>query len=194
MLQNLISTGIISPGQFGLTQLLNQAAQVLKISPDRIEGIERWENVLWVNIKHDLAVFVSYRSLPLWIEKGLEAIERCSDREALNKLGQIFNTEVQKYGKQYDQRDVQKWRDAWAKKRDRLKIEEESLKAARAKEEAAKEWKEHWMFILGRCESIESLKYLALEIEAQSKKFLDAPEAIAAVNKFCDKRWEELVW
>ena len=194
MLQNLISTGIISPGQFGLTQLLNQAAQVLKISPDRIEGIERWENVLWVNIKHDKAVFVSYRSLSLWIEKGLEAIEKCSDRQALNELGQIFNTEVQRYGKQYDQRDVQKWRDAWAKKRDRLKIEEESLKAARAKEEAAKEWKEHWMFILGRCESIDSLKHLALEIEAQSKKFLDAPEAIAAVNKFCDKRWEELIW
>lgn len=194
MLQNLISTGTINPGQFCLTQLLNQAASVLKISPDRIEGIEGWKNVLWVNIKHDLAVFVSYRSLPLWIEKGLEAIEKCSDRQALNELGQIFNTEVQKYGKQYDQRDVQKWRYAWAKKRDRLRIEEESLKAARAKEEAAKEWREHWMFILGRCESMESLKYLALEIEAQSQKFLDAPEAIAAVNKFCDKRWEELIW
>lgn len=194
MVKNLISTGTINPGQFGLTQVLNQAALVLKISPDRIERIECWQNLLWVNIKHHKAVFVSYRCLSLWIEKGLEAIERCSDCEALNELGQIFNTEVQKYRKQYDEGQVQKWRDAWAKKRDRLKIEEESLKAARAKEDSAKEWREHWMFVLGGCESSDSLEYLALEVEAQSKKFLDAPEAIAAVNKFCDKRWEELTW
>ena len=194
MLKNLISSGTISPGQFSPSQVLNQAALVLKISPDRIERIECWQNLLWVNIKHHKAVFVSYRCLSLWIEKGLEAIERCSDSEALHELGQIFNTEVQKYRKQYDEGQVQKWRDAWAKKRDRLKIEEESLNAARAKEESAKEWREHWMFVLSHCESTDSLEYLALEIEAQSKKFLYAPEAIAAVNKFCDTRWEELIW
>jgi hypothetical protein len=199
MSQNLITAGIIDPAQLPLDQVRLEVATLLKISPDRIEGLECWPHQIWVKIVDARAKFVSYRRLPLWIEQGLAAIGRCSDRFSLDQLGEMFRTETQQYEDHYEPEDVQQWRNAWAQQAQRLReaearraAEEERLRPIRAHQQAGKEWQESWRQVLRYCRDCSSLERLAPEMKLQSEVFADLPEVTGAITLLWYQRWQEL--
>jgi hypothetical protein len=93
MSQNLITAGFIDPGQLPLDQVRQQVATFLKVSLNQIDRIECWQHQIWVKLVESRAKFISYRSLPLWIEEGIAVIKRCTSRASLDQLGEILRSE-----------------------------------------------------------------------------------------------------
>ena len=129
---NLITAGIVDPTAFSLDRVRLQVAAFLKVPFRQIERIECWRYQIWVKFAEGRGKFISYRHLPLWAEQGLTAIENCRDRAHLDELGEILQKEAAWYDKKDQESEtVQKWREAWAKKSQYLRQEEERLKPMR---------------------------------------------------------------
>ncbi len=192
MSQNLITSGVIDPRQFPLDQVRQQVATFLKIPLKQIERLECWKHQIWVKIVESRAKFISYRSLPLWIEQGLDCINRCTSRPTLDQLGEILRREREWYDQHDQPQAVQPWRDAWAKQAQHLRDEEERLKPIRAHQQAGVEWYSAWQRVLRCCQDCQSLERLAPEIQQQSQEFGDLPDVMQAMQQVWNERWQEL--
>ena len=192
MPQNLITAGVIDPAQLPLDQVRLQVATLLKISPNQIERIECWPHQIWVKLVEARAKFISYRSLPLWIEQGLAAIESCASRASLDHLGELLRSERDWYENHKKPEAVQPWPNAWAQQAQHLREEEERLKPIHAHQQAGVEWQKAWQQILCCCRDCPGLESLAPEIKRQSQEFADLPEVMQAMQQLWHQRWQEL--
>ena len=169
MSQNLITAGVIDPREFSIDEVKQQVATFLKIPLQQIEHIECWKHQIWVKLVESRAKFISYRSLPLWIDQGLTTIFRCTNRPDLDRLGEILRAERDWYDENEMSQAVQPWRDAWAKQAQLLREEDERLQPLRAHQQAGIEWYSAWERILRCCHDCTGLKHLAPEIQRQSQ-------------------------
>ncbi|MFW6264120.1 MAG: hypothetical protein ACOC3E_01180 [Cyanobacteriota bacterium] len=192
MSQNLISSGVINPFLFPVTELYNQVAVILNISQNRIEHIETWKHQLWVKIKGVGGKFVSYRRLSLWMQQGIAAIGKCQSQAELEKLAALFRLELNAYGKQYSSEAIQQWRSVWWAKYQEIKAEAERLKPIQARLEEAEKWQESWRYLLACSRNCNALKRLATDIEEQREMFADVPDVINTVKALWQQRWEQL--
>ena len=192
MSQNLITAGFIDPGQFPLDQVRQQVATFLKVSLNQIDRIECWQHQIWVKLVESRAKFISYRSLPLWIEEGIAVIKRCISRPSLDQLGEILRSERDWYDEHDKPQAVQPWRDAWAQQAQHLREEEERTLPIRAHQQAGSEWYSAWQQVLYCCRDFTGLERLAPEIRQQSQEFADLPEVMQAMQQLWNQRWQEL--
>jgi hypothetical protein len=192
MSQNLITAGVIDPGQLPLEQVRQQVAAFLKVSLKQIERLECWKHQIWVKLVESRAKFISYRSLPLWIDQGIAVISRCTSRPSLDQLGEILRSEREWYDQHEMPQAVQPWRDAWARQAQHLREEEERLKPIRAHQQAGVEWYRAWQRVLRGCRDRTALERLSPEINQQSQEFADLPEVMQAVQQQLKERWQEL--
>ena len=192
MSQNLITAGVIDPRQLPLDQVRQQVATFLKVSLNQIERLECWKHQIWVKIVESRAKFISYRSLPLWIDQGLAVISRCNSRPSLDQLGEILRSEREWYDQHEMPQAVQLWREARAQQAQHLREEEERLKPIRAHQQAGVEWYRAWQRVLRGCRDCTALKRLAPEINHQSQEFADLPEVMQAMQQQWKERWQEL--
>jgi hypothetical protein len=192
MSENLITAGVINPAELPIDQVRQQVATLLKISLNQIERLECWRHQIWVKLVESRAKFISYRQLPLWVEQGFAAIERCTSREMLDQLGKILRGEIQRYDEDDEPDFVQQWRNAWAKQAQHLREEEERLKPIRVHQQAGREWHSAWQQVLRYCQNCKALERLAAEISRQSQEFADLPEVTQAMEKLWKERWQEL--
>jgi hypothetical protein len=192
MSQNLITAGVIDPAQLPFDQVRLEVATLLKISLNQIERIECWPHQIWVKLVEARAKFISYRSLPLWIEQGLTAIGSCASRASLDQLGEILRTEREWYDNHKKPDAVQPWRNAWGQQAQHLREEEERLKPIHAHQQAGDEWQKAWRQILHCCRDCTGLESLASEIKRQSQEFADLPEVMQAMQQLWHQRWQEL--
>lgn len=189
---NLITSGVIDPAQLPLDQIRIEVAVLLKISPNQIERLECWQHQIWVKLVESRAKFISYRSLPLWINQGLEAIERCTSRTSLDQIGEILRSERDWYDNHDKPEAVQPWRNAWAQQAQHLRQEEERLKPYQAHQQAGVEWQKAWQQVLRCCRDCTGLERLALEIQRQSQEFTDLPDVMQAIQQLWHQRYQEL--
>ncbi len=197
MPKNLITAGILTPTQWPLARVWLEVSALLGTAPRQIEHLEFWPYQIWVKIIGQRAILVSYRSLPLWREQGLEAIQQCSDRQSLEQLGDIISTEIKSHQKHYTAVIIEQWRSAWAQKANQFKTEalrqaqeEEGLRPLRERQQAYQTWREAWQQVLSYCSSLESLEYLAPELKRQSQNFVDLPEGENAMQLWQDRKQE----
>ncbi|HAJ64101.1 MAG TPA: hypothetical protein DCP31_36710 [Cyanobacteria bacterium UBA8543] len=192
MSQNLITAGVIDPREFSIDEVKQQVATFLKIPLKQIERLECWKHQIWVKLVESRAKFVSYRSLPLWIDQGLNAIKLCTSRPSLDQLGEILRSERDWY-EQHEMPDaVQPWRDAWAQRAQDLREEEERTLPIRAHQQAGVKWYSAWEGVLRCCRDCIALERLAPEINQQSQEFSDLPEVMQAIQQQWNERWQEL--
>jgi hypothetical protein len=192
MSQNLITAGILNPAKLPLEQICQQVATVLKISLKQIERLECWQHQIWVKLVGTKAKLISYRSLPLWIEQGLNAIKDCTSRDQLDELGKILRTERDWYEAHQQPEAVQPWREAWSEQAQYLREEEERLQPYQAHQQAASDWQKAWSQILSCCQNCSGLQSLAPEIKQQSQEFADLPEVMQAMQQLWEQRSSEL--
>jgi hypothetical protein len=192
MSQNLITAGVIDPRQLPLEQVRQQVATFLKVSLNQIERLECWKHQIWVKLVESRAKFISYRSLPLWIDQGLAVLSRCTSRPSLDQLGEILRSEREWYDQHEMPQAVQPWRKAWAQQAQHLREEEERLKPIRAHQQAGVEWYRAWQRVLRGCRDCTALERLAPEINQQSQEFTDLPEVMQALQQQWKERWQEL--
>jgi hypothetical protein len=192
MSQNLITAGVIDPRELPLDQVRQQVATFLKVSLNQIDRIECWKHQIWVKLVESRAKFISYRSLPLWIDQGLTAIKLCTSRPSLDQLGEILRGERDWYEQHEMPEAVQPWRDAWAQQAQHLREEEERTLGIRAHQQAGVEWYSAWQGVLRCCRDCIALERLAPEIRQQSQEFADLPEVMQAMQQLWNERWQEL--
>lgn len=192
MSQNLITAGIIDSTQLPLDEIRQQVAAFLHISLNKIERIECWRHQIWVKLAESRAKFVSYRSLPLWIEEGVAAIKRCTTRCSIVEIGDILREERKWYDRQEIPEVVQPWRDAWAQQAQYIKQEEERNQPILAHRQAGSNWYSAWQQILLFCRDCAALEGLAPEINRQSQEFTDLPDVMAAMQQLWQERWQNL--
>lgn len=192
MSQNLITSGVIDPRQIPLDQIRQQVATFLNIPLNQIERLECWNHQIWVKLVESRAKFISYRSLPLWIDQGLITIKRCTSRPTLDQLGEILRTERDWYEEHEMPQAVQPWREAWAQQAQLLREEDERTQPFRAHQQAGQDWYTAWQRILQSCQDCTGLKHLAPEIQRQSQEFTDLPELMEALQQLWSDRWREL--
>jgi hypothetical protein len=197
MSKNLITAKIVNPTQWPLARVWLEVAAVLKTAPRQIERLEFWPHLIWVNIVGYGAVFVSYRSLPLWVEHSLAAIERCGDRTELDQLGDLFKAEIKSHRKHYTPKVVEQWRSAWAEKAKQFKLEdlrqaqeEERLRPYRERQQACQNWQQAWKSVLHHCQSLEALERLQPELQTQTQNFLDVTDAEKTMQLWQDRKRE----
>lgn len=192
MSQNLITAGVIDPRELSLDEVKQQVATFLNIPFNQIDRIECWKHQIWVKLVESRAKFISYRSLPLWIDQGITAIKLCTSRPSLDQLGEILRSERDWYDQHEMPQAVQPWRDAWAQQAQHLREEEERTLPIRAHQQAGVEWYGAWQQILRCCRDCKGLERLALEINQQSQEFSDLPEVMQAMQQLWNDRWQEL--
>jgi hypothetical protein len=197
MSKNLITAQIITPTQWPLARVWLEVSALLGTAPRQIEQLEFWPHQIWVNIVGYGAVFVSYRSLPLWVESSLVAIQRCSDRTQLDQLGDLFRAEIKSHQKHYTASVIEQWRFSLGRKSKQLKAEalrqaqeEERLRPLRERQQACQTWREAWKQVLHYCQSLEALERLQPELKIQSQNFADLPEAENAMQLWQDRKRE----
>jgi len=138
------------------------------------------------------AKFISYRSLPLWIEQGLAAIRCCTSRASLDHLGELLRSEREWYDNHKKPEAVQSWRNAWSQQAQHLREEEERLKSIHAHQQAGVEWHSAWQQVLRFCRDSTGLETLTPEIKRQSQEFTDLPDLMQAMQQMWHQRWQEL--
>jgi hypothetical protein len=197
MAETLITSGAIDPTQWPLARVWLEVSTALGVAPRTIDRLEFWRHQIWVKLVDGRATLVSFRALPLWIEQGLEAVQRCCDRPSLDRLGDIFSTEIARYGKHYSSETLEQWRRAWGQRAQQLRAkairqaqEEERLKPIRDRQQACQQWRESWRTVLQHCRSLEFLDTLAPELERQIQDFSDLPEGQTAMQLWHDRRRE----
>ncbi|MFW6359198.1 MAG: hypothetical protein ACOC0N_08325 [Chroococcales cyanobacterium] len=192
MIQNLLTAGVINPLRFPVKQLYSEVAAILNISESRIEYIEPWHYQLWVKIKGVGGKFVSYRRLQMWGNAVLEAIATCTTKARLDELANLFRIEIDRYGKQYDPKIIDRMRQVWGDRNQFLKAEEERLQPIKAQEEAAYSWQEGWLNIIPHCDSLEVLKIFVSEVQRQSSTFASVAGILQPIEQLYSARWQEL--
>ncbi len=192
MSQNLITAGVIDPRELPLDLVRQQVATFLKIPLKQIDRIECWKHQIWVKLVESRAKFISYRSLPLWIDQGLAAIKACISRPNLDRIGEILRGERDWYEENEMPDAVQPWRDAWAQLAQHLREEEKRTRPLRAHQQAGTEWYSAWERVLLCCRDCPGLERLAPEIQRQSQEFADLPEVMQAMQQLWSDRWQEL--
>ena len=192
MSQNLVTAGFISPEQLPIDQIRQQVATFLNIPLNQIDRIECWKHQIWVKLVESRAKFISYRSLPLWIEEGIAVIKRCTSRASLDQLGEILRTEREWYDEHDQPEAVQPWRDAWAQQAQHLREEDERLQPILAHHQAGLDRYQTWQGVLRCCLDFTGLQQLAPEIKHQSREFADLPEVMQAMQQLWHQRWQEL--
>ncbi len=192
MSENLITAGVIDPRQLPIELVWQQVAIYLEVPVNQIECLECWKHQIWVKLVESRAKFVSYRSLPLWIDQGLAAISGCTSRPSLDQLGEILRTERDWYDQHEMPIAVQPWRDAWAQQAQHLREEEERLKPIRAHQQAGVQWYRAWEGVLRCCRDCTRLERLAPEINQQIQEFADLPDVMQAIQQLWKQRWQEL--
>ena len=197
MSKNLITAGIITPTQWPLARVWLEVSALLGTAPRQIEHLDLWPHQIWVKIVGKGAVFVSYRSLPLWVEQGLTAIQQCHERNRLEQLGDIISVEIRCHQKHYTPAVIEQWRNAWADKANQFKLEalqqaqeEERLRPLREHQQACQAWRNAWQQVLSYCQTLDSLESLAPELQSQSQNFADLPEGQNAMQLWHNRKQE----
>jgi hypothetical protein len=192
MPQNLVTAGFIDATQFPIKLIRQQVASFLKIPLNQIERLECWKHQIWVKIAQSRAKFLSYRSLPLWIEQGIAVIKTIPSRLELDQLGAILRTEREWYDEHEMPDDVQPWRDTWAQQAKYLREEDERLQPSIARQQAGVDWYQAWLGVLRCCRDFTGIQQLAPEIQHQSQEFADLPDITQAMQQLVKQRWQEL--
>jgi len=192
MSENLITSGFIHPESLPIEEIRQQVATHLNIPLNQIERLECWKHQIWVKIKESRAKFISYRCLPLWIEKGIEVIQACTTRVELDHLGEILKTERDWYEQHEIPEAVQPWREAWAQRAKDLREEEEKLQPILAHQQAADAWYSSWQGVLSCCRDVTGIQQLAPQIQHQSQDFVDLPDVVQAMQQLVQQRWQEI--
>ncbi len=192
MSQNLITSGLIHAAELPIEEIRQQVATYLNIPISQIERLECWKHQIWVKIRASRAKFLSYRCLPLWIDKGIEVIKTCTTRIELDELGEILRTERDWYDAHEIPHAVQPWREAWAQQAKDLREEEERLQPMLAHQLAADAWYSSWQGVLSCCRDSTGIQQLEPEIKHQSRDFADLPEVVQAMQQLVKQRWQEL--
>lgn len=177
MYSNLISAGWLRVQQSYSAQLKQEVAKLYKKSASAIQKIQCWPHLLWVVIEGVGARFVSYRSLPTWINKVITVICQVANFEQLEELGEILRCETQNHF--YEQKGVQHLREAYRQKQQELN----EMKPQLEHQKKAQNWLRNWQGIVEFCQTEESLNSVVKAIEMQSGEFADLPEVIAAIRK-----------
>ncbi|MGB5960167.1 MAG: hypothetical protein WBG73_05865 [Coleofasciculaceae cyanobacterium] len=192
MSQNLITSGLIHAAELPIEEIRQQVATYLNIPLSQIERVECWKYQIWVKIRESRAKFISYRCLPLWIEKGIEVIKTCTTKIELDELGEILRTERDWYDAHKMPEAVQPWRDTWAQRAKELREEEERLQPILERQLAADAWYASWQGVLNCCRDMVGIQRLEPEIKHQSQDFVDLPEVVQAMQQLVQQRWQEI--
>ena len=177
MSSNLISAGLLLMQQSYSAQLRQEAAKLYKKSISAIQKIQCWPHLLWVVIEGVGARFISYRRLPTWIAKVIEAIGKVANFEQLQELGEILRCETQNHD--YEPEAVEELRQAYGKKQEELK----EIKPQLEHQKKAQKWLEHCRGMVEFCKTEESLHAVFKAIESQSEEFADLPEVLSEIMK-----------
>ena len=183
MYSNLISAGWLQIHKSYAAQLKHEVAKLFKISANAVEKIQCWPHLLWVVIEGLGARFVSYRSLPTWIGKVIEAIGRVANFEQLQQLGDLLRCETQNHD--YQPEAVEELREAYRQKQEELK----EIKPQLDRQKKAQKWLEHCQGMVEYCDSQESLESASRTIDLQSKQFADLPKVIAKAQEIVTNRY-----
>ena len=173
MFSNIINAGLFQVQQFSLAQLKQEVAKALGIDQSRIERIELWPHQLWVVITGVRARFVSYRILPSWIAKVIEAIGKVVNFEQLKQLGNLLRCETEKHN--YEPGAVAELREAYRQKQEELK----EIKPQLDHQKRAQEWLESCQKMVSFCRNEEALESIAKTIDIQAREFEDLPEVVS---------------
>lgn len=197
MSENLLTSGFVNPKTLPLEQISREVSQLLKVPLKNIERLELWPHQIWIKFFEGRGKFISYRQLPIWAELGLKAIQNCCDSNSLKRLGEILLVERDKFNQKPEfrakwQQIIETWRQAWAKKAQEIKTEEERTRPQREHQQQAEKWLHGWQQVISFCQNHESLERLAEEIEIQSQKFHDLPKIINSIRQILQKRWQDL--
>lgn len=192
MSKNLITAGLINPQELPIEEIRQQVATYLNIPLAQIERVECWKHQLWVKIRESRAKFISYRCLPLLIEKGIEVIQACTTKVELDELGEILRTERNWYDAHKMPQAVQPWRDTWAQRAKEVREEEERLQPILERQQAADAWYASWQGVLNCCRDMVGIQQLAPEIKHQSQDFVDLPEVVQAMQQLVRQRRQEI--
>lgn len=200
MSENLLTAGFIDPKQLPLEQLHQEISNLLQVPLKNIERLELWPHQIWVKFFEGRGLFISYRHLAMWLEQGVQAIERCTDSSSLQKIGEVLSVERDWFNqtkepelREKGQLIVESWREAWAKKAQEIKAEEERTRPQREHQQAAEKWLLGWQQVLSFCQDCQALNRLAGEIEIQSKQFNDLPHILRSIKQIVQQRWQELM-
>ena len=177
MSTNLISAGWLQIPQSYAAQLKQEVAKLYKKSASAIQKIQCWPHILLVVIEGVGARFVSYRSLPTWIAKVIEAIGKVANFEQLQELGEILRCETQNHD--YKPEAVEELRKAYGEKQQKLKEIQPQLEH----QKKAQKWLEYWRGVIEFCKTEESLTSVFKAIESQCDEFADLPEVLSEIMK-----------
>ena len=177
MFSNVISAGLFQVQQFSLAQLKQEVAKALGIDKSRIERLECWPHQLWVVITGVRARFVSYRILPSWIAKVVEAIGKVVNFEQLQQLGNLLRRETPKHD--YQPEAVAELREAYRQKQEELK----AIKPQLDHQKEAQEWLEGWQKVVKHCYTPEAIDPVMTAMDIQIEEFLDLPEIVAKAQE-----------
>ena len=183
MYSNLISAGWLQIHKSYAAQLKHEVAKFFKRSANAVEKIQCWSHIMWVVIDGLGARFVSYRSLPTWIGKVIEAIGRVANFEQLKQLGDLLRCETENHD--YQPEAVEELREAYRQKQEELK----SIKPQLDRQKKAQKWLEHCYGMVEYCDSHESLESASRTIDLQSKQFADLPKVIAKAQEIITNRY-----
>ena len=183
MYSNLISAGLLRIQQSYAAQLKQEVAKLYKISASAIQKIQCWPHLLWVVIEGVGARFISYRRLPTWIGKVIDAIGTVVNFEQLKQLGDILRCETQNHD--YKPEAVDELREAYRQKQEELK----AIKPQLDHQKRAQDWLEHCYGMVQYCDSQESLKFVSRAIDLQSQQFSNLPEVIAKAQEIVMNRY-----
>jgi hypothetical protein len=192
MSRNLIQAKLIEPRQFSVPRLIAEVASFLRIPEERIEKVVPYPYQLWVHIKGVGGKFVSYRRLPIWLEKILDTIKKCSDLQILTHIKAILGTEFRKYRRQYKLESLELVIATWNQKQFEL-IEEKRANASKnILQQEAQQWRSSWKEVVSHCKNREFLKYTMSEIHRQKQQFAAFSDLVKEVENICMNRWNEL--
>ena len=177
MSTNLISAGWLQVPQSYAAQLKQEVAKLYKKSASAIQKIQCWPHLLWVVIEGVGARFVSYRSLPTWIAKVIEAIAKVVNFEQLQQLGELLRCETQNHP--YEPEAVDELREAYRQKQEQLN----EILPQLEHQKRAQRWLEHWQGIMEFCQSPESLSSVMTTMDIQIEEFADLPEVVAKAQE-----------
>jgi hypothetical protein len=192
MITNLISTKFINPKQFPVPRLKKEVAEVLGITEDKIEAVERYPYQLWVHIQGVGGKFVSYRRLPIWLEKAIEIIKNSTQLKVLNRLGNLLWMESRQYKKQYLEETLVTLKMAGNKKKVELEEKERELASRNAHQQEAQQWLLGWQEVVIHCQNREFLQSTMAEIQRQKQQFADFANVVKEVEKIWGDRWQKL--
>ncbi|MBD2101101.1 hypothetical protein [Leptolyngbya sp. FACHB-261] len=88
-------SAVINPHKLKI--LRESIATYLGIPQSLILRFEPWANVLFVHRQDRGGQFISYRQLGCWLQACIEAIQACKTHQALQDLGQLLKTEIQRF-------------------------------------------------------------------------------------------------